>query len=1020
MVDRWFISYSTVDSKEFAWQLADELTVGPPQILVWLDQRDLRPAEDWDEQIVEALQTCKGLLFIMTRDSVQPNSVCKNEWVRALKYKKPIVPLLREREAELPFRLGSRQYIDFTGSPEAALARLRKHLAWVDSPAGQLQAIKERLADAQRELPRAQPQQQVRIQDDIAELEKQIAQQQAIVDNPQAAAQRTQESIERALARERQPAQPIGGTSKSKFINPPPLIAPTYFQDRHVETQQIGNFLRDEALRLMVVVGRGGIGKTAMVCRLLRSLEGGKLPEDGGSLPVDGIAYLSNAREFHRATVPDLFTSLAKLLSEAAATRLDAVYKNPRASTHEKVTALVEAFPQGRTVVLLDNLEDVVAVESGRIQDGELDEALKALLELPPHGIKVIITTRVAPTELALVQPSLQRRLDLDAGLDSPYAENVLRAMDGDGKVGLRDAPAALLNEARKRTRGYPRALEHLFGILSADRNTSLEEILENTRQLLPDQVVNVLVGEAFSRLDPTAQQVMQALAIYRYPVPPAAADYLLQPYLSGADSASTLSRLVNMQFVRREKERYYLHQVDRDYALSRIPTGEPSDREAEVPPLARYALQHRAADWFQESRKPREEWRTLDDLAPQLSEFELRCDGEEYDSAAAVLLEIDFDYLFLWGYVRLAAELHERLQGKISDPELASFSVGNFGGAYKMMGQYRGAIDCYEAALRLARAGEDRWSEGACLGNLGVCYAELGQTERAIDCYEQALAIRREVGDRQGEAIDLGNLANRYAELGQTARAIDYCQQAIAINREIEDRPNEALDLFNLGNRYTELNQTDEAWQCYQQSLAIAQEIGYRLIETGSHFGLGELNLDRGDWEAAVRQFQQTVEIADEMSNPQFQLGGRMGLAEAHLYRGDLELARQKAVGATQYDYPLENTRAWTLLGIVALRQGERTAARQAFTTALRHANKLLAQTPQLYNVLDAKGLALCGLVLCEGRQHLASAQQAFQAARAINANAGTVARVVCLFEALALADENGSLTEVSRVIGH
>jgi hypothetical protein len=42
------------------------------------------------------------MVFVMTKDSVQPLSVCKDEWVRALRYKKPIIPLLVYREAELP------------------------------------------------------------------------------------------------------------------------------------------------------------------------------------------------------------------------------------------------------------------------------------------------------------------------------------------------------------------------------------------------------------------------------------------------------------------------------------------------------------------------------------------------------------------------------------------------------------------------------------------------------------------------------------------------------------------------------------------------------------------------------------------------------------------------------------------------------------------------------------------------------------------------------------------------------
>ena len=47
----------------------------------------MQPGADWDEQIADALQTCRGVLFVVTEDSVDPASVCKQEWDRALKYK---------------------------------------------------------------------------------------------------------------------------------------------------------------------------------------------------------------------------------------------------------------------------------------------------------------------------------------------------------------------------------------------------------------------------------------------------------------------------------------------------------------------------------------------------------------------------------------------------------------------------------------------------------------------------------------------------------------------------------------------------------------------------------------------------------------------------------------------------------------------------------------------------------------------------------------------------------------------
>jgi len=121
----YFISYSRVDAEDFARRLADQLVAGPPTYPVWLDVRDLQPGVDWDTQIRDALRDCSGLLFVVTADSVQDYSATKPEWVRALKYKKPVIPLRFDADAELPLRLESRQGIDFSGGFDVGLARLR-------------------------------------------------------------------------------------------------------------------------------------------------------------------------------------------------------------------------------------------------------------------------------------------------------------------------------------------------------------------------------------------------------------------------------------------------------------------------------------------------------------------------------------------------------------------------------------------------------------------------------------------------------------------------------------------------------------------------------------------------------------------------------------------------------------------------------------------------------------------------------------------------------------------------------
>jgi len=822
MPGHYFISYSDADGKDFALRLHDALE-STADVSCWLDKLDLAGGGKWSSSIPDAIRDCQLVWFVMTRDSVRDNNTCQQELLTALKCKKPIVPL-RLHEVDLPFLINTRQWLDFTGDFGMGMARVREHLRWRATPVAALQDLIDRLKDAERDLDRAtDPTVRTRIETEIVQLKQDITQQERVVADPEAAARRTAESIERGLEREREPAQPISGKTRTKFINPPPMTAPRYFQDRYEENKIIAGFLRDDACRMLTINGRAGIGKTAMVCRILKSLESGQLPDDLGALAVDGIVYLS-AIGTRTINVPNLFADLCQLLPANIARELDALYRDPKTPTTYKMLALLEKFPRGRIIVLLDNFENVVDATECCVADAELDDALRALLNAPHHAVKVMLTTRVAPRDLNLFQAGRQMSLHLDEGLESPFAENVLRESDADGKVGLKRAPDALLNRARVYTRGFPRALEALYATLSADRYTTLEEILSAPP---PPNVVEALVGEAFNRLDPSAERVMCALAVYNRPVPPAAVDYLLQPFSASVDSALVLQRLANMQFAHREAGKYYLHPVDREYAFSRV-TGDEwrVTRERGGTLWTQRDLLTRGADYFAQTRKPREMWKTIDDLAPQLNEFDLRCAAEDYDTAVSVLLEIDGEYLLLWGHYRLMIEMHERLQGKIQNPNPKSQSLNNLGLAFNSTGQVQKAIACYEQGLQLDREMKNRMWEGTDLGNLGNAYSDLGETRRAIEFYQQALAIAREIGDRRGEGADLGNLGLAYSALGETRRAIEFYQQALANAREIGNRLGEGHRHGNLAVVLIDEKRYSEANEHANESVKIGEEI--------------------------------------------------------------------------------------------------------------------------------------------------------------------------------------------------
>src|SRR5262249_16048704 len=130
------------------------------------------------------------------------------------------------------------------------------------TPEGQLRELEVRLTEAERELPHADPAQQPRIEHEMDELRERIRAESQVAADPAAVAHQTDARIGAGMERERQPERKEAAPPSARFVNQPPLTAPAYFKDRHFETGQIGDFIRDEWLRMMSVVGRGGVGKT--------------------------------------------------------------------------------------------------------------------------------------------------------------------------------------------------------------------------------------------------------------------------------------------------------------------------------------------------------------------------------------------------------------------------------------------------------------------------------------------------------------------------------------------------------------------------------------------------------------------------------------------------------------------------------------------------------------------------------------------------------------------------------------
>ncbi len=118
-----FFSYSREDS-EFALRLAEDLKAAGG--VVWIDQLDIAPGQEWDNAIEDAVTQCPRMLLILSAASVKSPKV-RNEIAFALDEKKTIIPVLYQ-DCTVPLQLRRIQHIDFRTDHTRGLKVLLKAL----------------------------------------------------------------------------------------------------------------------------------------------------------------------------------------------------------------------------------------------------------------------------------------------------------------------------------------------------------------------------------------------------------------------------------------------------------------------------------------------------------------------------------------------------------------------------------------------------------------------------------------------------------------------------------------------------------------------------------------------------------------------------------------------------------------------------------------------------------------------------------------------------------------------------
>lgn len=794
--------------------------------------------------------------------------------------------------------------------------------------------------------------------------------------------------------------------------NPPPPTD-TAQNNWTVDVVTANNYLLDDdPPKVVTILGQAEDTNSAIACHILHSF--------AYYHQMEKILYLNASDNNEPLTLERLFKLTGKAFGGAVGEILSRVWQDERMTLDMRISYLIDQYTGDRCLFVFDNIHEKLSA-NGQFTDLGLAQFFDQFLTRVHHA-QILMTSRI-PLFVADDHVEMTKIVPVSAGLCDRTATDLLYEFDKEGILGLRGADALILADILKRTRGYPRALGAVVGLMANRPLMPIAKITDFTPLLNDTRLIADWVQRAEQVLDTDQRMMMQVLSIFVEPVDEIALRYVLAPYLesTGIDIPFTLKRLQRDRYILRDRltDKISLHPLDKEcyYTLFKaedgMSAGERFFREMNILPLesedtsensfTRLALEKRVADFYSHLRGEPSDWQSISDLHPYLLEYEHRLRAEDYETSFTMLITV-YSLLKLSGFSNKIAEMILPLIDNLA----LSYKItclNMLGMAYDDLGHYQEALDCHLSALPLTRLDDNLPAEVAHLSGIGLQYSNLGEYEQALDHYEQALELSRNTDNRKQERSILNNMAVVYNSLGQKLEALSIYEDSLDIARDIDDTQGVAVTLANIGDSYSAIGDIDKTIACYQEAIdlyasigdkigrgitigkmgnaaamlgsyedalklldvavEIAEHAGNRLWEVLHHADIAAVHIQRGDIDKGLRLLERLLPDAEFVGTPIVMNYVYSLLAGAFLYSGQFKKAFAASERAIEYTNPSNQHYEYALSGLIQVRLEQVEGAQQAFTMSLDHAAELLENTPDLYSPKYSRGLALMGLAL-------------------------------------------------------
>jgi len=671
------------------------------------------------------------------------------------------------------------------------------------------------------------------------------------------------------------------------------------FLDRDEPRRRLCSTLMQSQYRGAAIVGRGGLGKSALANWVIDQLR-----SDG---VVKQIIYLNSAslapiKEFALFMATMEASGRPKLAYEGSWAALSS---NPP----RLIEVLLDVYGQSDILLVFDAFEHNLD-KTGVIEPPIMRDFVKAFAQ-HQHGSKLLITTRQFPT-LSAIEAAVLEEIELDRGLPPADAVSLL----------MNQSPAGIDREQVERAisavDGIPFAVERMAFLLRSNR------VLEVGNSIVREKTLDAFVALTHSTLSSHAHLTLQARAVFDEPVSIDSLKYVLAEALTPSMVESAVEELGRGHFLFKVGPDGLLgiHELDQQSSYRSIEKeGIVDRRQLHARAADDYARQCTDHDyWF--------EWTSYDELRSHLKRFHHLVEAGQPLAAAHAFSISKVEFLNYAGHV---AEIRSMFADLDVGSELTrGLLVKRYALAdcLAIVGPFDRAVTELQEVIDLARALGDPRAELSATYELGTVYRYTGRSMDAVQLFRSV--TDRLPGDQPDELrayyVYGHSLACSYA--GLYGEAIRLGREQVRYGRrsgksEFVGRGNSSLCL-----PYYRIGMASEAAVCAEQAARIFQNTArdylvgfienvhglalYALgrsteavdtfarardagVRTGQRRATGLVGVnwgwtlyERGDLDGALSHIHDAIQVFEKMSEPDAHLS--QNLREAFEYAGDAD----------------------------------------------------------------------------------------------------------------------------------